>query len=339
MRLELIDAVENELFTNGGFESGGLAAWDTGGSDVTTVGDARTGAAAAQIGANSFIVHNRAASGGEVFRMSGFYKTNGGEGAPYEAGFSFWSGSGEWLGDGAIPLGGSPIYAPFEVVATVPIGATALSAWVFSPQAGRITVDDLSLVRLSAGTSAATESGDLTESTTLENRSRSRTMLKNREIGGLFDPERDRVQPDLIVKGLKGAYLGNDIYNLTGQYQKAISGSANSPMESSFRIMVGNDAVAWPDEARLIGTRSSRHFEVEYYRLTRGRENVTAAVTAGTHLSGEQKAGAVTPYLAVVKQNQRSRSKTFKGRLEATSALHPVRADAVLFDINLKRKK
>lgn len=64
------DANEN-LFTNGDFESGSLSPWDTGGTDVVLSGNSASGGGAGQINASSFIVHNQAANAGDEYTFSG----------------------------------------------------------------------------------------------------------------------------------------------------------------------------------------------------------------------------------------------------------------------------
>jgi len=137
------DAPEN-LFTNGDFESGGISPWDTGGTGVQIVAEARTGAGAARIAGDSFIVVSPATSEGETYRMSGYYTTTG-PGTYREAGFSFWGGSGEWLGDSTILLDPATGYTAFSVDAEAPTGAVSVSTWIFSGAGATTTVDDLRL--------------------------------------------------------------------------------------------------------------------------------------------------------------------------------------------------
>jgi len=143
------------LFTNGGFEGGTLSPWDTGGSNVQLDANARTGAGAARLASDSFIVHNQSASPGEAFRFTGFHRNTNAPTAPREAGFSFWSATGAWLGDAITTLPNSSTYAAFEVLGTVPAGAVSFSAWVWTGANGDLSVDDLVLVRNTAAPAAA----------------------------------------------------------------------------------------------------------------------------------------------------------------------------------------
>ncbi|MBL9153438.1 MAG: PQQ-dependent sugar dehydrogenase [Verrucomicrobiales bacterium] len=132
------------LLTNGGFETGSVSPWDVGGS-ATVVTQARTGNGALRLGAESFIVHNRAAAAGDIYRLSGYARAD--SGPTREAGFSFWNATGQWLGDIALPLGTATAYTAFTVDATVPAGAVSLSAWIWSGTGSVTTVDDLVLTR------------------------------------------------------------------------------------------------------------------------------------------------------------------------------------------------
>lgn len=142
------------LLTNGGFENGGLASWDIGGTDVSVTTEVRSGSAAALVGADAFIVHNRAATAGERYRFSGYARTSGS--GERQAGFSFWGSGGQWLGDTVVNLPVAGDYLAFAVESEVPVGALSCSVWVWSGSGGSIAVDDLSLERLAE--SGATES-------------------------------------------------------------------------------------------------------------------------------------------------------------------------------------
>ncbi len=135
------------LLTNGGFESGGFAPWDTGGTDVRLVTGARSGTAAARLASDAFLVHNQAAAAGQTFTFSGHYRTESGTPGAREAGFSFWSATGAWLGDAVFALDPSTDYRAFSVEGAAPAGATSLSAWIWcGGNGGGLVVDDLALV-------------------------------------------------------------------------------------------------------------------------------------------------------------------------------------------------
>ncbi len=134
----------DNLLANGDFESGDLGGWDSGGSASLT-NEARTGVAAGQLGADSFLVHNQAATPGENYTLGGHYLTTAGN--VHEAGFSFWGPSGEWLGDSYQALDSAAAYTAFEVAGVVPVGATSFSAWFWSGAGSAMRLDDLSLLR------------------------------------------------------------------------------------------------------------------------------------------------------------------------------------------------
>lgn len=158
----------NGLLSNGGFEGGTLSPWDTGGTSVTLVATARTGAGAARLGSESFLVHNQPAVPGEEFVFSGHHFNTAAPGAPREAGFSFWSASGAWLGDTIAILPDSSAYRPFEVRALVPVGAVSFSTWVWTGANADLTVDDLRLVRATGAIGEAEITGTLESA--IENR-------------------------------------------------------------------------------------------------------------------------------------------------------------------------
>ncbi len=147
------------LLTNGGFENGGVAPWDTGGTDVRLVAGARSGANAARLASDAFLVHNRAAGEGRLFTLSGHYRTEGGTPGAREAGFSFWSATGAWLGDAIAALAPTGDYLAFSVEGTAPAGAASLSAWIWTGgDGGGLIVDDIVLAEAASPASALTDS-------------------------------------------------------------------------------------------------------------------------------------------------------------------------------------
>ncbi len=78
----------------------------------------------------AFIVHNQAATPGERYLLTGHAIGEGPAGAPREAGFSFWSRTGQWLGDRVTTLPAGTAYAAFSVEGLVPADAATFSAWV-----------------------------------------------------------------------------------------------------------------------------------------------------------------------------------------------------------------
>ncbi|MBL9154248.1 MAG: beta-propeller fold lactonase family protein [Verrucomicrobiales bacterium] len=190
------DGNSTNLFSNGGFESGGLAGWDTGGS-ASLVGGARTGSNAVRLGSESFVVFNRAAAAGEVYRFGGFYRTEG-TGTGNEAGISFWGADGSWLGDSKTTLTAASGYTAFEVLAQVPNGATSISAWVWSGTNGVVITDDLDLRQ-----NATTAQGQLAD---VNARSGSVGDLEITE--GLFTSGAEKGRAVSFDFGKGGAYNG-----------------------------------------------------------------------------------------------------------------------------------
>ncbi len=135
---------DTELVANGGFESDDLGEWDRG-SGAALVDGARSGARAMGIGSESFLVTNRSALPGQAYVFSGHYRTESSSDV-HQAGISYWTADGTWLGDDMMNLSLSPgSYRAFQIDGTLPTGAASLSAWIWSGFGGRIVVDDLSL--------------------------------------------------------------------------------------------------------------------------------------------------------------------------------------------------
>lgn len=133
------------LLTNPGFESGSLTPWDSGGSNVTLAGGGRSGAYAATLGIDSFLVLNRSIAAGQELTFSGHQLSPAAAGAVREAGFSYWGASGEWLGDAITTLNPAAAWSPFSVNGVAPVGAASVSVWLWSGSGGDLTVDDLML--------------------------------------------------------------------------------------------------------------------------------------------------------------------------------------------------
>jgi hypothetical protein len=322
------DANEN-LFTNGDFESGSLSPWDTGGTDVVLSGNSASGGGAGQINASSFIVHNQAANAGDEYTFSGRYQTSGS--GFYEAGFTFWGAGGVLLGYGDTVLPPSAGYSPFQVVETLPSQTVAISVWVYNGSGGSITVDDLVLERTGTGTGeaieGATSAGDVTVAAKMTG-----IILKNREnlnLDGLELRADDLpTQPDLSIRTRKSAHLGNDLYNRNGNSQTAIS-TFPGILKATYQIQWQNDATDLRDAAIFRGTGSNRHCKVTYYRLGRIRSNISALVSTGLYETRERAAGHSDFYEVRVKQTRHSRKRRFSGMVRAASLLDPGKVDVV----------
>ncbi len=209
------------LLSNSGFEGGSLAPWDTGGSSVTLVTPARTGSGAARLGGNSFIVQSFPGIPGERYLLSGHHLNSGAPTAPREAGISFWSSTGQWLGDALVSLPDKTTYTAFSVEGLVPAGAVSFSAWVWSGEGGNVTVDDLSLslITPSADAGAITASpDDAVQQLFLSHMATDMTMLSlksDRSIVLTGDPLEKDEQLGLVL-GSEGAVYSNGWHAIGG---------------------------------------------------------------------------------------------------------------------------
>lgn len=90
-----------------------------------------------------------------------------------------------------------------------------------------------------------------------------------------------RYRPDLhIRRANQQAFVGNGVYNTTGQRQTVeASVQANGRVTAFFR---GQNDGTYRDEFVFRGTGSNQNFTVEYFR---GRSNITGAVRNGTYRS------------------------------------------------------
>lgn len=202
---------DTELVTNGGFESDDLSGWDRG-DGTALVGGAHSGARAMSIGSETFIVTNRAAAPGQNHLFSGHYRTESASDV-HQAGISYWTADGAWLGDDMMTLPLSPDgYRRFQVDGTVPTGAVSLSAWIWSGFGGRIVVDDLSLVL--RGDAAIT--ADL-----------SAVGARTTDVGALsLNQEAEEARMDAVAEAVPSAFGGrfsglltslvDDVETLTG---------------------------------------------------------------------------------------------------------------------------
>ncbi len=131
------------LTENGDFERG-LLFWEME-NDVTLSAASHLGEGAARIGPDSFAAFSRPILPGTRVVMTGACFT---EGSPLhsEAGLSFRSAAGDFLGEAKVSLPPSPVYQDFYFPAVVPEGTESLTMWVRNGAGGSITIDDLGLI-------------------------------------------------------------------------------------------------------------------------------------------------------------------------------------------------
>jgi len=322
------DETPDNLFSNGGFEGGTLDPWDTGGSEVALVSGARSGEGAAQLGSNSFIVHNQGALAGEAFRFTGYCLTPGMESAEREAGFTFWGSGGEWLGNVLVDLTPWVDYSRFEVEATAPTGTAAVSVWIWSGEGAGLVVDDLRLERLAgpdSGLSASPE-GENVEITAAHF---AMGFRGGTPLGSGVAPGDPLAQPDLAVSARsRGRYVGEGVYHPRGLGQTAqVSVKGRSP--GIFRVRWRNDAPGIDDAARFLASADRRGQRTAYFLLESGRRNVTAGVKGGTHRTREAAPGGSASYQAVVRRAPRGKIRRAQVELRAVSLRDPAKRDAV----------
>lgn len=97
-------------------------------------------------------------------------------------------------------------------------------------------------------------------------------------------------QPDGRVKLLpNGSFVGNNVYNTTGQNQKREKAKARNQV-IKFEISIQNDCATTEDVFDVEAMGSSTHFSVAYFEVVSG-DNITAAVTGGTYETDPVAAG------------------------------------------------
>jgi uncharacterized membrane protein len=84
-------------------------------------------------------------------------------------------------------------------------------------------------------------------------------------------------RPDALVRVGKKPFVGNDVYNRTGEKQTVKGATAKKPVRYTVRVQ--NDGNA-PDTLRVKGTRSNKTFTVTYKA---GTNNITKQATKGTY--------------------------------------------------------
>lgn len=321
----------DNLFTNGGFESGTFSGWDTGGTDVTVSSSSRTGSGAAQLGEASFLVHNQSASGGENYYMHGFYKSAS-PGGIHEAGIIFWGTNGTILHEDMVTFFHSVEYAEFDVTGTAPTGTTSISAWIYNGTGSQLTLDDLTLELTSGSTAKSLTSksranvGDMFAAAATM-----RTILASRDPKSHSDPVLNRVQPDLAVSHRGTGWIGDNVYNMSGAGQIAKSRTRRKRIRDNFDVIWQNDSPVRYDASQFQGTAGNRDFKLKYFEIGTRRRNLTALVTTGRFENDRVAPGKTSLYQVKITQKGKSRKPAFRGRLSAQSILNETRTDAVQF--------
>lgn len=145
------------------------------------------------------------------------------------------------------------------------------------------------------------------------------------------DDETPTNQPDLILKGKKGAPKGNDIYGRpAGQ---TIRNKTKGRRAVRYTLGIQNDGTE-ADRIRVRGTGSDRKFSVKY-KL--GGRNVTSALKRGLPLALE--ADESNRIQCGVKAKRRTKGKRAQKTLRylAVSAGDPSRRDSAVSKVLKKR--
>jgi uncharacterized delta-60 repeat protein len=133
-------------------------------------------------------------------------------------------------------------------------------------------------------------------------------------------------RPDgMIRRGGSGLYVGDDVYNATGNGQVALA-KAREGRSALLGLRLQNDGTG-ADSLRLSGCGSLPGFTVRY--LSAGAD-VTSAVLAGTYSVGPLPIGGSSTLSMTVKIGRRAVGKTYTCKLTTSSQTTPVEQDAVV---------
>lgn len=112
-----------------------------------------------------------------------------------------------------------------------------------------------------------------------------------------MDTQCNVLQPDNQIKNRnETVYIGNDIYNTTGQYQTKYQ-IARRMRPAVYHIKVENDGETW-DIDWISGTGGDSHWTVQYFDALTGGNDITTSVVDGTYYVILSYPGAVD-YLRV----------------------------------------
>ncbi len=134
-------------------------------------------------------------------------------------------------------------------------------------------------------------------------------------------------QPDALIKRSRSAtYVGDGIYNTTGQNQR-VTGRVLAGNSATFNIKVQNDG-STDDPMRLAGCSRSSGFVVKYF-TSRG-DDITADVVAGTQVTRTLPAGGQYRFIMRIRAKLIAASEARKAcTVIATSVGDATTKDAV----------
>jgi hypothetical protein len=146
------------------------------------------------------------------------------------------------------------------------------------------------------------------------------------------------VWPDAFLEHAVLGFAGENVYNRTGAGQ-AITQRVRQGKAGRFKLHVQNDGTE-PDDIDVEGCGSSKGFGVKF---TRGGENVTAQVRAGTYETVPLDTGEEETLNLTIKVARRARpGKTKTCKVVASHSgvfrgIEPAWADAVKAQVKVKR--
>jgi hypothetical protein len=167
------------------------------------------------------------------------------------------------------PLTGVAVTLPGATCTSVP-GAVALEA---------TTTSTCTLPTTDADIPSVTRAATITTTNTVlaSQLSAVTTTVATTVTAATTTPTTPTHRPDALVRVGKKPFVGNDVYNRTGEKQTVKGATAKKPVRYTVRVQ--NDGNA-PDTLRVKGTRSSKTFTVTYKA---GTNNITKQATKGTY--------------------------------------------------------
>lgn len=134
-----------------------------------------------------------------------------------------------------------------------------------------------------------------------------------------------RLQPDLRVRVPGKPFVGNDVYNTTGNNQSR-STTVRKGRQKVITVRVQNDGND-VDTFSVKGTKSTQRFSITY---TFGSKNITKKVTRGTYVTPRVQPGAVLEIRVTVAPKQAAtKGNKVTAKVTATSRADTTEKDAV----------
>jgi hypothetical protein len=233
------------------------------------------------------------------------------------------------LGEKTVALEPEFGYLPFAVSAVAPAGAVTVSAWVYNGATGTLTVDELALTESQDNgrkiLSGRGETPFYLSFATIQ----MRALLGSRDPNSYTDPSKNQVQPDLSIRGDRGGFARNNLYNATGAGQIGKIVSSRRSRRTTFSVRYQNDSPSLQDGVALESSRGTRDIRLTYFETNESYRNCTAAVIAGSYESAKIDPAAMLTYEIGVKVKRRAQSSRYQGILSGRSLLNPLRIDAV----------